>query len=72
MTSECEKVKAVAEIVIDEQGSVLWVERYIFKRTHGPGETFVKDSKTYTIIKSKITHGGYGGALVEHVVKSNA
>jgi hypothetical protein len=62
-------VKAAAEIATDENGEVLWVERYIFSRIHGPGETFVRDSKTYTVLVSKITYGAHGGALVEHVVR---
>ena len=70
--SEEYPVKAAAEIATDENGEVLWVERYIFNRIHGPGETFVRDSKTYEVIASKITHGAHGGALVEHVVKCHA
>lgn len=62
-------VKAAAEIVTDEFGEVLWVERYVFKHVHGRGETFVRDSKTYEVVTSKITYGAHGGALVEHVVK---
>lgn len=62
-------VKATAEIATDENGAVLWVERYIFSRIHGPRETFVKDSKTYEVLASKITYGSHGGALVEHVVR---
>lgn len=62
-------VKASAEIATDENGDVLWVERYQFKRIHGPGETFVRDSKTHTVLASKITYGAHGGALVEHVVR---
>jgi hypothetical protein len=62
-------VKASAEIATDENGEVLWVERYQFKRIHGPGETFIRDSKTYTVLASKITYGAHGGALVEHVVR---
>lgn len=65
-------VKATAEIATDENGEVLWVERYIFNRIHGPGESFVRDSKAYTVLASKITYGAHGGALVEHVVKLNA
>ncbi len=63
-------VKAAAEIATNESGEVLWVERYIFKRIHGPGETFVRDSITYTVLVSKITYGSHGGALVEHVVRA--
>lgn len=70
MTNDDYPVKAAAEIVIDENGEVLWVERYIFKRIHGQGETFVRESKTYTVLTSKITHGAHGGALVEHVVRA--
>lgn len=62
-------VKACAEIATNEHGEVLWVERYIFNRIHGPRETFVRDSKTYEVLVSKITHGAHGGALVEHVVR---
>ena len=64
-------VRAAAEIVLNESGEVLWVERYIFNRVHGPGETFVRNSKTYTVLVSKITYGAHGGALVEHVVRSS-
>src|ERR1043165_9120752 len=63
-------IKAAAEIATDENGEVLWVERYIFKRIGGPGETFVRDSKTYMVLASKITYGAHGGALVEHVVRA--
>lgn len=63
-------VKAAAEIAVDESGEVLWVERYIFKRIHGPGETFVKESRTYEVVASSITHGKHGGALVEHVCRA--
>jgi hypothetical protein len=62
-------VKASAEIATDENGAVLWVERYTLSRIHGPRETFIKDSKTYEVLASKITYGAHGGALVEHVVK---
>lgn len=62
-------VKATAEIATDENGEVLWVERYILKRIHGPQETFIKNSITYEVLASKITYGSHGGALVEHVVK---
>ena len=62
-------VKAVAEIAVDESGEILWVERYIFKRIHGPGETFIKDSRTYEVLASSITLGKHGGALVEHVCR---
>ena len=58
--SEEYPVKAAAEIATDENGEVVWVERYIFNRIHGPGETFVRDSKTYEVIASKITHGAHG------------
>jgi len=70
--SEEYPVKAAAEIVVDESGEVLWVDRYIFKRIHGPGESFIRDSITYEVVASKITHGAHGGALVEHVVKIHA
>lgn len=64
-----DKVKACAEIALDENGEVLWIERYIFKRAHGAGERFVKDSIEYEVLASKISFGFYGGALVEHVCK---
>lgn len=64
-----ETVKATAEIVFNEAGEVLWVERYIFKRIHGPGEDFVKQGKRYVVVASSITHGKHGGALVEHVCR---
>ena len=62
-------VKAAAEIATDENGEVLWVERYQFSRIHGPGETFIRESVTYTVLVSKITYGAHGGALIEHVVR---
>lgn len=62
-------VKAAAEIAVDENGEVLWVERYIFKRIHGPGESFIRGGKTYEVVASAITRGKHGGALVEHVVR---
>jgi hypothetical protein len=65
-------VKAAAEIAINEDGEVLWVERYIFRRIHRQGEMFVRDSVTYEVVSSKVTYGLYGGALVEHVVKTSA
>jgi len=69
-TDDSYPVKAAAEIVTDEHGEVLWVERYNFKRVHGAEETFTRDSKTYIVLTSKITYGAHGGALVEHVVKA--
>jgi hypothetical protein len=62
-------VKAAAEIATNEHGEVLWVERYQFSRIHGPGETFIRGGRTYTVLVSKITYGAHGGALVEHVVR---
>lgn len=64
-----DKVKACAEIALDENGEVLWIERYIYKRAHGPGERFIRDSIEYEVTASKISFGFYGGALVEHVCK---
>lgn len=69
MSEQEHTVRAAAEIVVDESGELLWVDRYIFKRVHGPGETFIRDSRTYLVVASKLTLGKYGGALVEHVVR---
>lgn len=63
-------VKAAAEIAVDEEGNVLWVERYIFERIHGPGESFIRDRQTYKVIASSVTTGKHGGTLVEHVCQA--
>ena len=60
---------AAAEIVSTEDGKVLWVERYVFSRMHGKGESFIRDSKAYLVMHSTVTRGQFGGVLVEHVVK---
>lgn len=64
-----ETTKAVAEIVIDESGEVISVERYILSRSHRKGDTFIRDYKEYFVLDSSITFGKHGGALVEHVVR---
>lgn len=64
-----ENTKAVAEILIDESGEILSVERYIMNRRHAIGDTFIRDYKEYHVLDSVVTVGRYGGALVEHVVK---
>lgn len=68
-TEEPYPVKATAEICFDQRGNLLWIEQYTLKRIHGPGETFVKDSVTYSVDSSNIAEGLYGGCLVEHVVR---
>jgi len=60
---------AAAEIVFNERGEVLWVGRYLLNRIHDAGETFITDGKEYLVIKSRVTFGAWGGALVEHVVR---
>jgi hypothetical protein len=64
-----DKIKAAAEIAVDESGEVLWVERYILRRTHGPGETFIRDYKEYRVVATVVTYGKHGGALVETVCR---
>lgn len=63
------EVLGCAEIAIDETGLVLWVERYTISRSFGKGEMFIKEKETYEVLSSKVTTGGLGGVLVEHVVK---
>lgn len=68
-TEEKYPVKACAEICFDERGNLLWIEQYTLTAAHAPGETFVKDSVTYSVDRSKVTEGKFGGAVVEHVVR---
>src|SRR5215831_231604 len=64
-----DREKFAVEVATDEAGNVLWIERYIFKRIHGPGESFVKDKRTYVVVASSHTEGKHGAILVEHVVR---
>lgn len=52
------EVNIGVELVTDTKGNVLWIERYIFSRMHGEGETFIRDSKRYRVVKK-----GYGVSL---------
>lgn len=61
-----------AEIATNEEGEVLWIERYSLNRIHGPGEEFIRDRKTYRVVASSVTRGQHRGALVEHVCKQIA
>ena len=57
------------EIATNQKGDVLWIEPYPFNRIFAPGDSFVKDSVEYVVIRSAITFGKCGGVLVEHVIK---
>ena len=57
------------ELRLDKDGNVLHIGRYIFKRIHGVGETFIEDRKEYRVIKSDLTCSEMGNILVEHVVE---
>jgi len=60
---------AVAEICTTKDGTVLWVENYVFSRMNGIGSTFIRDWKEYRVVAAKFTQGAYRGGLVEHVVE---
>ena len=62
-------VLACAEIIMDQNGNVLFNRPYIFSRTHAPGHGWLEDSVQYTVTSAAITYGKLGGALVEYVVK---
>lgn len=56
------------EIVKDENGKVLWYEKYVLRGIHYPGETFIQNYICYTVLKSAITKGKLGNIMVEYIV----
>lgn len=62
-------MRIAVEVATDERGKVLWIERYLLARIHGPGESFIKDSVGYEVVRAGFTNGICGGVLVEHVVR---
>lgn len=58
-----------AEVSVSEDGTLLWVERYIMSRAEAVGSTFIRHGKKYLVTGSRVTFGCFGGVLVEHQVK---
>lgn len=63
----------IQAVFYDETGALLWTERWYLRRMHDAGETFVRESVTYTVVASALTKGQLGeAALLEYRVRAES
>jgi hypothetical protein len=68
-TGPVNKQRLAVEVVYDEKDNIISTGRYILKRSHRPGDTFIRDWKEYRVLESGITECKLGTMLVSKAEK---